>query len=213
MRIGVLGGTFDPIHFGHLRVAEVAREQLRLDQVLFVLAASPPHKPNMGITPVEERWRMLETACADHPGFLPSRIEVERSGPSYTIDTLRHLIQSGIADEGLFLLLGLDSLVELPTWKNYREILDLAWIVAADREGYTRSKVEKAVMDRTVSLDFPPLGISSTAIRRSLRAGNSIRYLVPDAVRAWIETRNLYRTSTDRDLDMAVGPSATGFTE
>jgi nicotinate-nucleotide adenylyltransferase len=195
---GVFGGTFDPIHVAHLAVAEAARDTYGLRRVLFVPAAQPPHKPDRPITPVEHRVAMVEAAISGNAGFKISRIEVDRPGPSYTVDTLLALRQ---ADPGghLALILSAESYAELPTWHRAEGILELADLIVAPREGYLAVDTEPADRGastdgpRVVHLDGPRIRLSASEIRVRAAAGRSIRYLVPDAVAAYIGDHGLYQ--------------------
>jgi nicotinate-nucleotide adenylyltransferase len=196
---GILGGTFDPIHFGHLVLAEKSREAFGLDKVIFVPASIPPHKIGEVSTLAEDRLKMVGLAIQDHPQFQVSAVEIERSGPSYSIDTIRELKRQGHGDEA-YLIMGFDSLLELHTWKNYEQILSETKIITAFRPGYPvlqnnndwpkflqpyRSKIEV--------LEAPLIDISATWLRVELMYGRSIRYLVPDTVREYIYQKRLYR--------------------
>ena len=190
MRLGVFGGTFDPPHLGHLIVAQDACAALALDGVLFVLAASPPHKQGRAHTPARLRLEMLEAATADDPRFRPCDIELRRDGPSYTVDTLRQLAAEEPAAE-LFLLIGADQAREFATWRSPDDITRLATVVALSREG------EAAPPDVTpASMRWLPvtrIDISATDIRRRVAVGEPIRYLVPAAVEAIIRRENELR--------------------
>lgn len=195
---GILGGTFDPIHLGHLVLAEKAFEICSLEKVIFVPASIPPHKIGEVLTPAKHRFRMVELAVAGHPRFEVSRVELDREGPSYTADTIGELIAAEPRLEAA-LILGFDSLIELYTWKNYRNILEQARIITAFRPG---SPVLKNVTDwpmflrpyreRITVIEAPLLDISSTWLRLELKQGRSVRYLVPDAVREYIRKEQLY---------------------
>jgi nicotinate-nucleotide adenylyltransferase len=202
---GVFGGTFDPIHVAHLAVAEAARDTYGLRRVLFVPASAPPHKPGRPITPVEHRLAMVEAAIAGNAGFKISRIEIDRPGPSYTVDTLMTLRET---DPGghLALILSAESFAELPTWHRAEGILELADLIVAPREGYLAvdaDTVGRGVPlgeSRIVHLDGPRIRLSASEIRERAAAGRSIRYLVPDAVAAYIGDHGLYQDQgrTDR---------------
>ena len=196
---GILGGTFDPIHFGHLVLAEKAREAFGLTKVIFVPAAIPPHKIGEVATSAANRLKMVELAIADHPGFAVSTVEIDREGPSYTIDTIREIKKNEPADQAA-LIMGFDSLLELDTWKNYQAILGEAKIITAFRPGYPVLRKEQdwpptiqAYLDRILILEAPLLDISSTWLRVELMYERSIRYLVPDRVRSFILENRLYR--------------------
>ena len=195
--IGVMGGTFDPIHLGHLAIGEEAREALSLDVVRFVPAGEPPHKPAGSVTSVEHRLAMVELAIAGNPAFELSRIEVERPGPSYTVDTVEALAND--ADE-LVLILSAETFAELPTWHEPERLFEATRIAVVPREGYPAPDpawLAEAFPGRELRVTYlegPRLGLSSTAIRARVAAGRSIRYLVPEAVEAYIAQHDLYRT-------------------
>jgi nicotinate-nucleotide adenylyltransferase len=200
--VGILGGTFDPVHIGHLALADEAREALGLERVLFVPAAAPPHKLDRSITPVEHRLAMVELAIADDPAFGLSRVELERPGPSYTVDTLERLCADAeAAGQSLAptLILSVESFSELPTWHRYRRIAELARIAVAPRNG--RPMPDEAWLEehlgdlraRIVALDGPNLRISASEIRARVGVGRSVRYLLPLAVSAYMADHALYR--------------------
>lgn len=199
MMFGILGGTFDPIHFGHLVLAEKAREAYGLQKVLFVPAAVPPHKIGEVSTSAENRLRMVELAVADHPDFQVSAVELERSGPSYSIDTIRQLKEAHPGMDAA-LIMGFDSLLELHAWKDYQQILKEAKIITAFRPGYPILKTDEdwpaflqPFRERILFLEAPLLDISSTWLRVELMYERSIRYLVPDAVREFIIAQRIYQ--------------------
>lgn len=198
LRIGIFGGTFDPIHLGHLVLAEQCREQCRLDEVWFVPARNPPHKTRTDITPPEQRVEMLEYAIAGHERFRISKIELNRAGPSFTVETLQQFRDESPERE-LFLLLGADSVHDLPTWREPQRILQLANVVAVnrgDRPGFQPEKLAShfspAELQRIQAVQIPGLDISSSDIRERVRAGRSVRYLAPRAVEVYIAERRLY---------------------
>lgn len=194
--LGLFGGTFDPIHLAHLAVAEAAREALGLERVLFIPAGQPPHKTGLAITTADHRLAMIELAIAGNPVFQTSRIELDRPGPSYTVDTLE-AVAATTGD--LTLILSAEAFLELPTWRDPRRILELARLVVAPRDGYPEAGaafLETAFADietRAVFLDGPRLRISASELRTRAAAGRSLRYLVPDAVAAYIGDHALYR--------------------
>jgi nicotinate-nucleotide adenylyltransferase len=202
---GVFGGTFDPIHVAHLAIAEAARDTFGLRRVLFIPAAEPPHKPDRQITPVEHRLAMVELALVGNAGFKVSRIEVDRPGPSYTVDTLEAL-QEIDGNDRFALILSAESFAELPTWHKPERILQLASVIVAPRDGYIA--VDAAFVGGNVSLasaaavflDGPRIRLSASEIRERAAAGRSLRYLVPDAVAAYISDHALYQDPrrTDR---------------
>ena len=197
--IGVMGGTFDPIHLGHLAIAEEAREALGLDVVLFVPAARPPHKPVGSATAVEHRLAMVELAIDDNPRFELSSVELERAGPSYTVDTIDELARRN-PGATLHLILSAETFAQLPTWHEPERLFDGARIAVVPREGYPApdpgwlSEAFPGHEGRVAFLEGPRLGLSSTAIRDRVANGRSIRYLVPTAVDAYIADHDLYRT-------------------
>jgi nicotinate-nucleotide adenylyltransferase len=197
MRLGLFGGTFDPIHLGHLILAEQCREACALDRVWFIVAGAPPHKQGER-TPAAHRLEMARIAIAGHPAFDVCDLETTRPGPHYSVDTLGTIRQSRPDDE-LFFLIGADSLEDLPTWRDPEGIARLATIVVVNRPGIAE-RGPQALPDfgpgthpmRTVSV--PPIGIASKDLRRRLSAGLSVRYQVPRAVEAYIDAQDLYRS-------------------
>ena len=200
MRVGIFGGTFDPIHFGHLILAEQCREQCRLDEVWFVPAALPPHKLTASITSPKSRCEMIEFAIAGNPAFRLNTIELDRTGPSFTVTTLEQLHSQKVSHE-LFLLIGADSLKDLPHWREPARILELATVVAVNRgdrplpdRSELRVVVGSAADQRIVAVTMPGVDISATDIRGRVQAGRSIRYLVPRAVEMYIHDQGLFRS-------------------
>jgi nicotinate-nucleotide adenylyltransferase len=206
--LGVLGGTFDPIHLAHLALAQEAAESLGLERVLFVPAGSPPHKPGIAITPGADRLAMVELAIAGNDRFVASRLELDRDGPSYTVDTLEALAASrraeGVTGE-LTLILSADAFLGLMSWRNPRRVLELARMAVAPRDGYPEAGPGflatrlPDLVDRAVFLDGPRIGLSASTLRARAASGRSVRYLVPDAVAAYIGDHGLYRTPRRND--------------
>ncbi|HZZ70741.1 MAG TPA: nicotinate-nucleotide adenylyltransferase [Pirellulales bacterium] len=205
MRLGILGGSFDPVHLGHLLLAEQCREQCRLDRVLFVPAAIPPHKQRQHLTPAEQRIEMLRLAIGGHPAFAVWSGEVERGGISYTVETLAQLQQEREPDEAapreLYFLMGADSLADLPNWREPARICELAIPVAVRRSGspepawdVLRPWVSAARLSqiRASQVQIPLIDLSSRSIRALVAAGASIRYQTPRAVELYIQTHGLY---------------------
>lgn len=188
-RIGLLGGTFDPPHLGHLVVAEVARVRLDLDEVQFVVAGSPWMKDEW--SPAEDRLRMVELATTEVEPFLVNRTEVEREGPTYTAETLEELHGADPRCE-LFFLLGADAAQRLGEWKQIDRALDHAAFVVLSRPGYSLAP-DAPMLDRVRTLEVPQIGISSTDLRRRFREGDAVRFQVPDVVAAYVRDRRLYR--------------------
>lgn len=185
VRLGVFGGTFDPVHVGHLAIARAALEAVPLDRILFVPARRSPLKDRGPIADAADRLAMLESAIADEPRFAVSRMELDRDGPSYTVETLERL---GGADE-LFLILGSDALADFPRWKDATKVAALATLLVADRPGAPVS----APVGSVRIFDAPRLDISSFELRARVARGRSLRYLVPEAAWRHIEARGLYR--------------------
>jgi nicotinate-nucleotide adenylyltransferase len=194
--VGILGGTFDPVHHGHLVIAEEAREALGLERVLLVPAASPPHKPGRPVTDAVHRLAMAELAIAGNPAFSVSHLEVERGGTSYTVDTLGALREAGI-DQPWFIL-SAEALAGLPAWRDPDRILGLGRLAVVPRGGYAPLDRDWVAAhfpgreDRVTFLGGPLLPISGSVVRRRAAAGRSVRYLVPDAVAAYIAENHLY---------------------
>ena len=199
MRLGILGGAFNPPHTGHLVCAQEAVVQLELDKVLFMPVGQAPHRDLEGDPGAEERLEMVERATADDERFEVSRLEVDREGPSYTSDTLRALRESRPDDE-LFLILGGDQAASLPAWHEPEEVLALATVAVVERVSWSRNaigiRVSRLKGERQIRyLDMPLIQISSSVIRRRVAGGQPIRYLVPDGVAAYVREHGLYGTS------------------
>lgn len=200
MRVGILGGTFDPIHYGHLILAEEARACLALDRVLFVPAKEPPHKLLQPYSPAADRLEMVRLAIATNPHFEVSDVDLARPGPSYTVDTLALLQESLGPRAELYFLMGLDSLANLLTWHEPAGIVARAHLVVARRPGFTADLqgLEGAlpgITARTHILEIPEIGIASHDLRRRVREGLPIRYQLPDEIEAFIHARGLYRAT------------------
>lgn len=198
LRAGLLGGSFDPPHIGHLMLAEQARDQLDLSLVFLVPAGQPPHKLDRAMTPVADRVHMTELAIASNPAFRLSRVDADRPGPHYTIDLVRLVREQLPDDAGLFFLMGFDSLRDLPTWREPARLIRTVQLVALTRpdvpiDWESLEASLPGVRERVTLLDMPELEIASNDIRRRVREGRSIRYMVPDAVREYIEEQGLYR--------------------
>jgi nicotinate-nucleotide adenylyltransferase len=197
MRLGILGGTFNPPHLGHLICAQEAYRELRLDQVMLIPAGVPPHKPVDAEPGPEHRLELCRLAICDDDRFTVSDLELRRDGPSYTVDTLDTLSTHGPSNE-LFLILGADIAAGLPQWHRPERVLELATVAVAKRRGTPKQAVERALEqlgagERATFFQMPRIGISSTMVRRRVRAGQPIRYFVPDGVVEYIERHGLYR--------------------
>jgi nicotinate-nucleotide adenylyltransferase len=197
MRIGILGGTFNPPHIGHLICGQEAHRELGLDRVLLVPARIPPHKPVEQDPGAEHRLAMCRLAVGGDPRFEVSELELGRDGPSYTVDTLRQLREHAPHDE-LVLILGGDIAAGLPSWHMPEQVLELATLAVARRRGTPRGEVERGLAtlaggDSAHFFQMPRIGVSSTMLRRRVRAGQPIRWFVTDPVRDYIEHHQLYR--------------------
>jgi nicotinate-nucleotide adenylyltransferase len=196
--LGVFGGTFDPIHHGHLVIAEEAREALGLEMVVFVPAATSPFKTDRVVTGAAHRMAMVEAAIAGNPGFSVSTVELERPGPSFTVDTLAAFASAGTGPDALWLILSSEALAGFPRWREPSRILDLARLAVVPRGGHDPlgdawvASSFPGREDRFAFLDGPLLPISGSVIRRRAAAGRSVRYLVPDPVARYIQTNHLY---------------------
>ncbi|MFA4884416.1 MAG: nicotinate-nucleotide adenylyltransferase [Desulfotomaculaceae bacterium] len=199
-RLGIMGGTFDPIHYGHLVAAEGARHALGLEKVIFVPAGSPPHKPVYIITEPWDRYTMTCLAVASNPFFEASTLEVDRPGPSYTIDTIRALTQL-YPEAQIYFITGADALLEILTWKDFEELLTICCFVAATRPGYRFSELlnklnqlSGSLKQNILCMEVPALAISSTDIRQRVREGRPIKYLLPESVEEYVLKNHLYMT-------------------
>jgi len=218
LRIGILGGTFNPIHLGHLRSAEEIRETFALDRIYFVPAAQPPHKSIDGLVTAEHRLKMVELAVADNPFFFPSASELERSGPSYSIDTIRRF-RTDLPSASLFFILGLDAFREIHTWKEYPLIPALCNLIVTSRPGVLTPPIDQLLpvalqtklwYDPAIKMyrhtsghclafhEIQGLNISASQVRKLALQGKSLRYLVPSAVEAYITEHTLYQHEESR---------------
>lgn len=198
MRLGVLGGTFDPPHHGHLILAEMARDQLKLERVLWVPAADPPHKQGQTITPADHRLAMLRIALRGSPDFILSRADVDRPGPHYTVD-LMDILADEYPQATWFFLVGGDSLRDLPTWHQPSRLIEQCALGVMPRPGVTYDMTEleslfPGITSRVTFLDAPQVDIAASEVVQRIRAGKSIRYLVPPGVEDYIETHRLYHS-------------------
>ena len=201
-RFGVLGGTFDPIHIGHLIIAQEAVSALQLDRLFFLPAGDPPHKRNRHVAPTAHRLRMVELAIVDNPSFALSRVDVERSGPSYTVDTLKLLHEQWGPATDIYFVIGWDMLDDLLTWHDPAGVVQQAdKLVAVHRPGYEHDSrylahlevVLPGVLQRLVLLEAPQIAISSSDLRQRVAAGRPVRYQVPEAVEHYMLAHGLYR--------------------
>ena len=191
-RIGVMGGTFDPVHHGHLVAASEVAHDFTLDEVIFVPTGEPYQKDHRQVSPAEDRYLMTVIATASNPKFSVSRVDIDRGGPTYTIDTLRDLRGAAAPEDEFFFITGADALAEILTWHAVDELFTLAHFVGCTRPGHRLSGA--GLPDGKVSLvEIPALAISSTDCRERVAKGRPVRYLVPDGVVQYIAKRGLYR--------------------
>lgn len=198
-KIGIMGGTFDPIHTGHLVTAEAVRIEYGLERVLFIPAANPPHKQKSHVTSATQRYIMTVMATYSNPYFYASAIELERPGLSYSIDTLGALIEEYGDETDFYFITGADAVADLPTWYRIDELLELCYFIAATRPGcvYSLDDIIQEFgprgQERIRRLATPELEISSTDIRERVKQGRSIKYIVPESVESYILKEGLYR--------------------
>jgi nicotinate-nucleotide adenylyltransferase len=195
-RLGVMGGTFDPIHYGHLVTAEEALQQFGLDGMIFVPTGRPWMKEHEVVSPPEDRYLMTVIATASNPLFRVSRLEVDRDGPTYTVDTLRGMKAELGTETDLFFVTGADAVLEIFQWKDPGELFELAHFIAATRPGYDIAGFSAHAPSKhpgITVMNVPALAISSTDIRARIGASRPIRYLVPEGVKSYIEKAGLYR--------------------
>ncbi|TCS94800.1 nicotinate-nucleotide adenylyltransferase [Hazenella coriacea] len=192
MKVGIFGGTFDPIHLGHLILADQARQSASLDQVWFIPTGEPPHKKGKRVTSAHHRMKMVELAIANHTDFCLSQIELERSGPSYTIHTIQALIEK-YTNYQFFLLIGADMVKDLPHWYKIKEILQFVQVIALGRPGIDLEGLSPMILDRVTWIEEGiETNISSTYIRDQIKQGRSVKYIVPDAVGQYVKEQGLY---------------------
>ncbi|HHW02001.1 MAG TPA: nicotinate-nucleotide adenylyltransferase [Thermoanaerobacterales bacterium] len=199
-RVGIMGGTFDPIHYGHLVTAEAARINFHLDEVIFTPAGNPPHKKNYTVTPAEHRYLMTALAINGNPYFKVSRVEIDRKGYTYTVDTLRYFAREYGKDTALFFISGADAILDILTWKDVEEILNMCTFIAATRPGYPMEKLKQKLQEikdlygkEVYPLEVTGMDISSTEIRRRVRENLSIKYLLPESIEMYIKKHGIYR--------------------
>ena len=209
-RIGLFGGTFDPIHLGHLRCAQEVEEAFDLSQVIFILAATPPHKVDRPIIATKHRWNMVKVAIADNPSFALSDVEIKREGTSYSIETISYYHRNLKKGERLFFVVGADAFCEIETWKDYPQLFTVCDFIVISRptfdplrasvlqsEGFTKEEGGNLFLHPSGHtlhlLSVTPIGISSTEIRRTVREGRSLTYVVPKEVENYIMNEGLYR--------------------
>lgn len=198
LKTGILGGTFDPVHLGHLAIAEEARLSQGLSEVIMVPAGQPVIKPDDEVTPTEHRLNMLRLAVEGSPGLRVSEVEIQRPGPSYTVDTLAQLRKSSGADIELYFIVGWDSLLQLPEWREPSRIIGMCKLIAVPRPGYRRPDMKKlerkipGISGKTILLDKPLIDVSASAIRKMAASGETVERFVPAPVAEYIRKYNLY---------------------
>jgi nicotinate-nucleotide adenylyltransferase len=195
-----MGGTFDPIHYGHLVTAEAARINFNLDEVIFTPTGNPPHKKDYAVTSAEHRYLMTALAINDNPFFKVSRVEIDRKGYTYTVDTLRYFAREYGNDTALFFISGADAILDILTWKDVREVLSMCTFIAATRPGYPMDKLKQKLQEikrlynsEVYPMEVTGMDISSTEIRRRVREGLSIKYLLPESIEKYIKKHGIYR--------------------
>ncbi len=195
-RVGVMGGTFDPIHHGHLVAASEVQSWFDLDEVVFVPTGAPWQKADRDVSPAEDRYLMTVVATAANPRFRVSRVDIDRKGPTYTIDTLRDL-HAEMPDAELYFITGADALADIFTWRDADELFELAQFVGCTRPGYEMdpATLDKIPSHKVTMVEIPALAISSTDCRERTRRGEPVWYLVPDGVVQYIAKHDLYTTT------------------
>lgn len=201
-KVGIMGGTFDPIHQGHLVTAEAARSRFNMDKVVFVPSGQPPHKKGLRITNKEHRYLMTVLATSTNPYFEVSRAEIDRPGESFAIDTVRYIRSRMEPDSELFFITGADAIFEIVTWKDMEELFANCVFIAATRPGFNlmemnkqlRKKLAPENMAKIIPLEVPAMAISSTDIRNRVQKARTIKYLLPESVENFIQKNDLYQS-------------------
>lgn len=191
-KLGIFGGTFNPIHIGHLIIAQESLSQFKLDQVVFVPAAIPPHKLKLNIAAAEHRLHMVKLAVAGNPLFTVSDIELKRNDKSYTIDTIKAFQSKYGPGTELNFIIGLDALLEFFTWKDAAELLDLCRFLVAPRTGFDFSLLDKRIKHRVKLIDMEPVNISASEIRKRIQSNRPIRYYLPEKVHKYLIESSVY---------------------
>ena len=199
-RLGIMGGTFDPVHYGHLVTAETARVQFDFDKVIFIPSGCPPHKIGHKITEAQHRYLMTVLAVNTNIFFEVNRIEIERQGNSYAFETVLQLKEKYGPEWDLYFITGADAVLEILTWKNIRRLIEICTFVAATRPGFDLSvldnkleQISTIAKDKFLTFEVPALSISSTDIRQKVANGKPIKYLLPESVERYIYENNLYK--------------------
>lgn len=198
-RVGLMGGTFDPIHYGHLVTAEEIRDKFNLEKVIFVPSGHPPHKIKRRVSEPEHRYLMTFLATAPNPFFEVSRVEIDRQGSTYTIDTIKQFKTEYGGEYEFYFITGADAILEILTWKDAEQLLGLCEFIAATRPGFNNNDIKEQLLHissmygkQIHSVEVPSLAISSTDIRQRMHDGRSIKYLLPESVEYYIKKCSLY---------------------
>ena len=209
-RLGIMGGTFDPVHYGHLVTAETARAQFSFDKVIFVPSGYPPHKMGQEITEARHRYLMTVLAVATNIFFEVSRIEIDRQGYSYAIDTVSQLRERFGLGWEVYFITGADAVLEILTWKNIEHLVEMCTFVAATRPGFDLSvldnkleQISPMAKDKFLTFEVPALSISSTDIRQRVAEGRPIKYLLPESVERYIYINSLYKEGEEFDVEVS----------
>ena len=199
IKLAIMGGTFDPIHYGHLVTAEAVRDKFKLDKVIFMPTGNPPHKIDRNVTESHHRYLMTVLATVTNPYFEVSRMEIDREGITYTVDTIKELRKIYGEESEMFFITGADAILEILTWYKLEELFKSCSFVAATRPGFHGKDMEQKLDEikskykgEIFSLEVPSLAISSTNIRKRIKTGGTISYLLPEAVEHYIRKNNLY---------------------
>ena len=211
LRLGIMGGTFDPIHIGHMVTAEEARQQFSLDEILFMPTGTPPHKTHQ-VASADVRHLMVSIATVTHPHFWVSRYEMDVPGVDFTVDTLTHISRILSPGTQVFFITGADAVLDILTWKQPERVLELAAVIAATRPGYDLGRLSGVLAglesrERVHVMEIPALAVSSSMIRERLEHGRGCRYLVPEGVGELIEKSGVY-SGPEAGMSPAVGPEA-----
>lgn len=192
MRIGIMGGTFNPIHYGHLVVAAEAGDQFKLDNIVFIPSGTPPHKDNSDIASAKARCEMVRLATRSNPLFSVSSLEIERGGKSYSVETVEKLLAIYGKETQVYFIVGVDSMLEIESWRDVDKLLGLCKFIVALRGGFNAEEISPAIRKHSHIMKIPEIGISATDVRKRIKKGKSIRYLVAPEVEEYIIRHNIY---------------------
>ncbi|MDI6783728.1 MAG: nicotinate-nucleotide adenylyltransferase [bacterium] len=191
-RVGIFGGTFNPIHLGHLIIAQESLSQFGLEKIIFVPSAIPPHKSLQGMAPVKERLQMVKLAISGNAQFAVSDLELKRNDKSYTIETIKTFQKKYGPETELYFIIGLDALLEIFTWKNAEQLLDLCWFLVAPRAGFGINLLDKRIKKRVRLIAMNPVNISASEIRKRVKLGLPFRYFLPEKVYKYLIESSVY---------------------